>query len=144
MRLPVSDSESLRKESNMMPLGIRVNYNTEKEIIKMLAEKSRESVEELKRNWHSDPCYDLELTEGFEVYRDELLAFREKCEKEWDEVQKKYHAELASKICPMSFVFATYNQGQTLIDNTNCQLENCAWWNETSHKCGIVARNIHL
>jgi hypothetical protein len=38
--------------------------------------KTREEVEDLKDNWLLDPIYDLEETEGFEDYRDELLAYR--------------------------------------------------------------------
>lgn len=40
---------------------------------------SREDVENLKASWAKDGCWDIEETEGFEAYREELLAFaREK------------------------------------------------------------------
>lgn len=39
--------------------------------------KTREEVESLKANWAADPCWDIEATEGFEEYRDELIAFRD-------------------------------------------------------------------
>lgn len=38
--------------------------------------KSRQEVEELKNNWRNDPCWDIEQTEGFEEYHDELKAYR--------------------------------------------------------------------
>lgn len=38
--------------------------------------KTREEIEALKANWLKDDCWDIETTEGFELYRDELLAFR--------------------------------------------------------------------
>jgi hypothetical protein len=44
----------------------------------------REELELLKENWLKDPCYDIELTEGFEEFRHELYLFRIKKEKEWD------------------------------------------------------------
>jgi len=39
-------------------------------------------VEELKQQWKRDPCWDIEDTEGFEAYHDELLAFSEQHEAE--------------------------------------------------------------
>lgn len=38
---------------------------------------SHEAVERLKANWLDDPCWDIETTTGFEMYRDELLRFRQ-------------------------------------------------------------------
>ena len=38
--------------------------------------KTREEVEALKREWLAEPCWDLEKTEGFEEYHDELLMFQ--------------------------------------------------------------------
>jgi hypothetical protein len=38
--------------------------------------KSRQEVEELKNNWRNDPCWDIEQTDGFEEYRDELKTYR--------------------------------------------------------------------
>jgi len=37
--------------------------------------KTREELQNLKRQWGDDPCWDLEETEGFEEYRDELMSF---------------------------------------------------------------------
>lgn len=34
------------------------------------------AINELKRNWLADPCYDIETAEGFEAVRDELLIYR--------------------------------------------------------------------
>jgi phage shock protein A len=47
--------------------------------------KTREEIEHLKNNWRADPCYEIEETEGFEEYRDELLEFRRKTEEEWSQ-----------------------------------------------------------
>lgn len=41
---------------------------------------TREDVEDLKRNWQQDPCWDLADTEGFEEYREELAAFQQQYE----------------------------------------------------------------
>lgn len=56
--------------------------------------KSKEEIESLKRNWESDPCWDIEGTEGFEAHSDELLAHRLKAEAQWsqeryDEIDRK-------------------------------------------------------
>lgn len=45
--------------------------------------KTREDVEFLKSNWISDPCWDIEDTEGFEEYSNELLKFRMMMESKW-------------------------------------------------------------
>lgn len=37
--------------------------------------KHRAEVEALKASWLRDPCWDIEDTEGFEAFRDELKAF---------------------------------------------------------------------
>jgi hypothetical protein len=47
--------------------------------------KTRDEVEDLKRQWLQDPIWDLEDSgEGFEAYHDELLAFRLEKEAEWE------------------------------------------------------------
>lgn len=38
--------------------------------------KPRAEIEALKENWLSDPCWDIEDTEGFEAHYGELYAFR--------------------------------------------------------------------
>ena len=53
--------------------------------------KTREEVEELKVAWMNDAIWDIEDTEGFEEYREELLAFRKEKEAEW---HARYQAEL--------------------------------------------------
>ena len=42
---------------------------------------------DLESNWHADPIFDLEDTEGFEEYREELLRFRLNSEKEWNRLR---------------------------------------------------------
>lgn len=38
--------------------------------------KTRKEIENLKQNWKSDPCWDIEETEGFEDHKKELLEYR--------------------------------------------------------------------
>jgi len=45
--------------------------------------KTRKEIDELKANWKHDPCWDIEDTEGFELHRDELIAYRQECEARW-------------------------------------------------------------
>ena len=55
---------------------------------------TQDEIEKLKKNWLKDPCWDLELTEGFEEHEVELLAFR----KEHDiEVQQKEEDRIARR-----------------------------------------------
>lgn len=52
--------------------------------------KTEQEVRQLKANWLNDPCWDLEMTEGFEEYEKELLAYREMKEAQWhEEVEDK-------------------------------------------------------
>ena len=45
--------------------------------------KTKEQVEVLKKNWLNDACWDIEETEGFEGYKQELKDFRLNQEREW-------------------------------------------------------------
>ncbi len=45
--------------------------------------KTREEVEQLKRSWVRDSCFDLDDCEGFEEYRAELAAFQTEQEGRW-------------------------------------------------------------
>lgn len=46
------------------------------------AVRTKAELDALKINWMSDPCWDIETTEGFEAHYDELLAFRLETEEE--------------------------------------------------------------
>jgi hypothetical protein len=48
-----------------------------------MATKTHEEIEELKQQWVSDPCWDIEETEGFESHRDELKRFSLDMEARW-------------------------------------------------------------
>jgi len=104
--------------------------------------KSREEVELLKSQWGRDAIWDIEDTEGFEDYRNELLIYRFKKEAEWKEKREQRHAELASKLCPLSFGWINWNADEKGEAYTNCKVEECAWWNDTEHCCAIRALNL--
>lgn len=44
--------------------------------------KTKEEIRDLCEQWASDPCWDIEETEGFEAHFSELLAYRQKYEQE--------------------------------------------------------------
>src|SRR6185436_19521180 len=46
--------------------------------------KTREEIEKLKKDWASDPIWDLEDTEGFEAHRDELKEFSDFKNRHWE------------------------------------------------------------
>jgi ribosomal protein L7/L12 len=56
--------------------------------------KTREEVEALKKNWLEDPCWDIEDTEGFEEFREELKHFSDLIKQEQD---KMYALKLQKK-----------------------------------------------
>jgi hypothetical protein len=60
--------------------------------------KTREEIEALKQDWHADPCWDIEETEGFEAHREELEAYRLECEAAWQQAYEAESAALAVEI----------------------------------------------
>lgn len=50
--------------------------------------KTRDEVEELKRQWKLDPCWDVYETEGFEEYREELVKFQADMEAYWADLRR--------------------------------------------------------
>lgn len=56
--------------------------------------KTRAEIDELKRQWHIDPCWDIEETEDFEDHRAELLQYRLSIEEEAD---ARYQRKLQNK-----------------------------------------------
>lgn len=55
--------------------------------------KTREEVEDLKRQWLRDPCWDIEDTPGFEEYAVELAGFAVEHRKIWRAAREKTEAE---------------------------------------------------
>ncbi len=53
---------------------------------------NKEEIEKLKSDWVSDPCWDIEKTEGFEEHEAELLVFSTETKKKWDEYSKQLNA----------------------------------------------------
>lgn len=47
--------------------------------------RTREEIEDLKREWMMDSIWDIENTEGFEAHHDELLAFSLEMCKYWNQ-----------------------------------------------------------
>jgi hypothetical protein len=95
--------------------------------------KTREEIDNLKRCWHRDPCFDLSDYANdpeYAEYKDELIEFEKESIAKWDELHKKHREELASKYCPMSF---SSNE-----DYGKCLLEKCAWWHPVQEKCAIA------
>ena len=91
--------------------------------------KSKEEIKDLKEQWHSDPSWDIEDTEGFEAHRAELKEYRLKCEAEWEQKRVLHRAELAGKICPVM------SAGQPIF--CRCQLEECTLWDKLNECCAL-------
>ena len=95
-----------------------------------MTEITRQDVERLKAEWSEDPSYgDIENTEGFEAYREELLAFRKEQEAFWqaerEERLMEKRVRAAKKRCPMN-------------DHCFCISDECAWWLDDIEKCAII------
>lgn len=64
----------------------------------ILNAKTHGEIRELKRDWLGDPCWDIEDTEGFEMYADELRDFRLMMEKRWEAEANQRLLEMASAL----------------------------------------------
>ena len=60
--------------------------------------KTITEVEDLKASWSKDPIWDIEETEGFEEYREDLLKFR----RDFEACEKAKHIAKQGKIYSMS------------------------------------------
>lgn len=56
-----------------------------------------QKLNDLKENWLEDPVWDIEETEGFEDYKEELLQFRLQQEKIWEEQAEKRERKIDEK-----------------------------------------------
>lgn len=86
--------------------------------IQPTSEDKRKMLEELKANWKQDPCWDIEDTEGFEEFHDELLSWRMAYESQRDEEARKrletHHKDIKSQLginnVFMSFYLHTFEE----------------------------------
>lgn len=70
---------------------------------------TRDQIEKLKKGWTSDPCWDIETTEGFEDHEDELRAFAAEKEAEWSEQGRQRLSKLAEDLgCPGNLELAMH------------------------------------
>lgn len=56
-----------------------------------------QEINNLKGNWTDDPCWDIEETEGFEPFKDELLEYSKKMKVIWKNKREKKEKELDQK-----------------------------------------------
>ncbi len=56
--------------------GIEADADMIALVLQHLPTKTADEIDALKHSWLADPCFLLEDTEGFEVHRDDLIAFR--------------------------------------------------------------------
>ena len=100
--------------------------------------RTREQVEHLKKDWLGDPNWDIETTEGFENYHDELLKFRldteAKYKAEREEKEHKKHEKFAAKVCPMKFHMLQFAD----VSYQTCEVEKCAWWDNCNERCSVA------
>lgn len=77
-----------------------------------MAQKTFDELQRLKSNWRSDPCWDIETTEGFEAHYDDLLQYRLEVEAEWDALRDFHWQEVANQLgIPGNVALAQYIKG---------------------------------
>jgi hypothetical protein len=74
--------------------------------------RSPTEIEALKRNWTSDPCWDLAATEGFEAHREELQQFSDERAKMLKIRRQGWLQAQSVKLgCPGNLALAEYVDG---------------------------------
>jgi len=63
-----------------------------------MSKKTLLEIDELKAGWASDPCFDIEDTEGFEDVREDLLQFRQEMELKWKQRDEQERNKLAETL----------------------------------------------
>lgn len=76
--------------------------------------KTRAEIDELIARWLEDPDWELEESDGFEDYKDELLAVRQKHEAEWRAQEIAALIKPALAVLPPNLVFAAQTPGTDL------------------------------
>jgi len=98
-----------------------------------LSEKAiRDKVEKLKQDWVKDPCWDIEDTEGFEGFREELQAFSRAMKLFWKSQAETALAAKAKLTCPLMSIMEGFNGGEM-----RCITSRCAWWSDKHGECNI-------
>lgn len=67
--------------------------------------KTQSELDDLIRQWKTDPCWDIEDTEGYEEYRDYLLSVRLEYERQYQENEKARLKSIANTLqCSIAVV----------------------------------------
>lgn len=80
-----------------------------------------EEVQNLKKSWYDDPCWDIETTDGFENHKEELRQYRMECEEKWDAIYQEKLQKMAHMIgIPDNLKMAKYLQ---ILENRVVRIE---------------------
>lgn len=70
---------------------------------------TREQIDDLKRQWRADPCWDIEETEGFEEHREELREYHEQVRAEGELRREAALIQKSEELgCPGNTALAAY------------------------------------
>jgi len=92
---------------------------------------TQEEINKLKENWESDPCWDIEDTEGFEAHHDELLAYHQAWRIKWEVAHAEKENARADKVRVETGVVDKY-----IVSALNT-------WNEIERMVSSLDRYIH-
>lgn len=98
-------SEYFKMDGAALDRYITGNYGEDQETRPV----TREDVEALKASWVTDACWDIEDTEGFEAYREELIAFSQQMQAQWKAEQQRKREQKAEELgVPGNLALADY------------------------------------
>jgi len=104
--------------------------------------KTREELEQLKREWGKDPCWDIYNTEGFEEYKDELKAYQKSIDDKYER-QRQQEREIENSEADQLGVHGLYR----IIKDLHTKIENqheaigCLTNGETRTAKGFLRNN---
>lgn len=89
---------------------------------------TREEIDELKRQWTNDPCWEIEETEGFEEHFDELWQFHQEWAQQKRDEQARYLQQRAVELGVVDnpTLLATLLKMEQQIDRLTAKVEEQA------------------
>ena len=87
--------------------------------------KTEEELNQLKKSWLADPCWDIYATEGFECHEFELMQFQAECENRWEASKREALEKKAASLgVPGNTALARYLESLELkIEALSRELE---------------------
>lgn len=105
--------------------------------------RTPEEIEQLKKNWMQDPCWDIEDTEGFEEHYEELKAWHEEYRAERERKSQERDAKRIEKVM-LATGLGKADKELLLSLSTFDEIENEASWLQRSTEDSNISATVVL